>query len=333
VEEVRQMRSTRRLIAGCVIVLFAAACGGDGGGGGGGGGGEPTAVSFTPQNAVALAGQAAACLDFFAQLTRTVAALSDRLVGATGSGTPGEEIDLGDLGLCATGQAVATFTDVDGDGAPSTGDAVRLQLTACDGQADGTLTVTIVTAGDFPVADLAVDVTVRDQVDGALKTVIMSGEFQVQIEPAGPGTLAIRFQVADNTASAPGLLTTVNGTIACDLGCFNIFFAVHAGDGSFEVSYPLAVFAIPGQGVMSLGGWGMPAVVFDADGVPQSGQLGLYPESSVLPCARIGVGGGGIDTNDSVCTITAAAGGAVTVAGRTAGGSPFSLQTTWDDLR
>jgi hypothetical protein len=46
----------------------------------------------------------------------------------------------------------------------------------------------------------------------------------------------------------------------------------------------------------------------------------------------LGIGGGGVDSNDSAFRLTATGGGRITLAGTAEDGTTFSVSTTWSEL-
>jgi hypothetical protein len=243
-------------------------------------------------------------------------------------------IDLGDLGFCSTGEATGTWNDVDGNSILSAGDKVDLEVVDCDG-VNGTLSATFLEVGiEGGSADLQLNLVFQEEVSGSLETEVLSGKFRVEVEHSGPpGTIVFRYLVPVNTDGTLGFRSTRNGVLAYEMGCFNFYFTIKLSDGSFTLSEPIAVFRVPGQGIMSLVGWGLPPLVFESEDFPVSGQIAFYGEADVLPCASVGVPSGGVDSNDSYFVLTASEGGNLTLAGETGTGDPFNVEANWDDIR
>lgn len=326
------MRKLLPVCVGSLIILLFAACNDDGNGGGGGDG--LSGVHFTQQNAARLVGPVADFVDFLPGLSEAISAVIARIDALSAPSLPAGVIDLGDLGMCSTGQATATWNDADDSGDLSAGDALNLQVTDCDGEVSGSLTMLILTSGtDSGSGDLDLSLTIKDDVGGVTRTQGVSGKFRLEVEGAQPpGAMGYRYSVPQNTDGSLGVKATLNGTTAYELGCFNFYFTFQQ-DGSYTLSDPAADIRIPGEGILSLSAWGTDPLAFTGDNVPVGGQLSFWAEANALPCARLDIPAGGVDSNDSNCVLTATGGGNVTLEGQTADGQPFTVQTTWDDIR
>jgi len=327
------MRTFQLLCMGCAFTLLFAACNDDGGGGGGGDG--LTGVHFTGANAAQMVAPVANVVDFLPGLSQAISVVMEKIDAASSSpALPGAVIDLGDLGICSTGQATGSWNDADASGDLTPGDAVTLQVTNCDGEVSGTLGMAILTSGtDSGSADLSLNMTITDQVGGATQTAAISGLFRLEVEGTNPpGGMVFRYSVPENTNGSLGFKVVRNGTTLFEMGCFNFYFTFRQ-DGTYTLSEPVANIRIPGEGILSMSEWGADPMTFTTDDYPESGQLSFWAEANALPCARLGIPSGGVDSNDSRCVLTATGGGNLTLAGETSEGQPFSVQTTWDDIR
>jgi hypothetical protein len=327
------MKGTALVLACCAMVVFCSGCSEEDGGNGENGDGL-AGVFLTGTNAEQMAGLAASGIDLFPGLTEVLHLLIERIDAMPAPGPLAAVIDLGDIGLCSGGEATATWNDVDGNSMLSAGDKVDLEVVGCDG-VDGTLSATYLSVGlEGGAADLELDLAFREEGGASVQVETVRGKFRVEVEDSGPpGTLVFRYLVPEKTDGTRGLTSTRNGVLAYEMGCFNFYFTVNLSDGSFTLSEPIAVFKVPGQGIMSLVAWGLPPLVFESEDIPVSGKLAFYGEADVLPCASIGVPGGGVDSNDSFFILTASGEGNLTLTGKTGTGEPFSVETNWDDIR
>lgn len=123
----------------CLLAGFLfTSCGGgdgDGNGNGNGNGDDGAGIRFTESNVRDIARVVCAGLEIFPQLSRIELAM----VQADESLRPGDPRssprvlgDLGDIGLCTTGESILWWSDTDGDEALSAGDSLRLELIDCD---------------------------------------------------------------------------------------------------------------------------------------------------------------------------------------------------------
>lgn len=317
-------------LACLAFVILGPACNEENGGGNGGGD-DMSGVLITGSNAAELAGLAATAIDLFPGLTDVLTLLVDRVPTAPLPGrSPAGVIDLGDLGICSSGEAIGTWNDADGDGRLSVGDRVDLEIVECDGEVDGTLSATFLeVGGDAGTADLALDLTIRDSETGSTR---LTGRFRVEVESSG-GNIAFRYLVPQNTSAAWSLQVAHDGVLAGEMGCFNFYFLIDPEGGGYSLHEPVAVFRLPGRGILSLVAWGLSPLLFPSEDVPESGQLAFWAEADVLPCAALDVPSGGVDANDSHFTLTAGPGGALSLDGETAEGEPFHVEANWDEIR
>ena len=132
-----------------VISLFVAfgvsACNDNDGGDGGpnGNGDDLHGVFFTETNAEVLASKAAAALNIFPGVNGAYVVIIHAVENHgffEGEPMPADGYDLGDLGLCSSGQAVAKWKDVDDSKTLTAGDTVALDLTDCDARSAGAWT-------------------------------------------------------------------------------------------------------------------------------------------------------------------------------------------------
>lgn len=324
------MRKLLPVCVGSLVILFFAACNDDGNNGGGGDG--LTGVYFTQQNAAEMVGPVASFVDFLPGLSQAINAVIAKIDALSAPALPAGIIDLGDLGMCTTGQATATWSDADDSGDLSAGDVLSVQVTNCDGEVSGTLTMAVLTSGtDSGSGDLDLSLTIKDEVGGVTQTLAVSGKFRLEVE-GSQGGMAYRYLVPQNTDGSLGVKAILNGTTAYEMGCFNFYFTFQQ-DGTYTLSEPVANVRIPGEGILSMSEWGAEPMAFTGDSVPVSGQLSFWAEAFSLPCARLDIPAGGVDANDSKCVLTATGGGNMTLEGQTADGQPFTVHTTWDDIR
>lgn len=328
------MRGAFLVLLSFALMAVLPACGDDGNGGDGGGD-DLTGVFLTAGNAELVGGLAASSIDVFPGLTEVMRTVLERIDALASSPHPlAGTIDLGDLGFCSTGSATGSWIDADGNQALSAGDAFEVTVTDCD-SVDGTLSAAFLEVGlESGSADLELHITFRDEVDGSLETRSMDGKFRLEVDHSGPpGTIVFRYLVPETTDGSRSLTATRNGVPAYQMGCFNFYFILSETDGSFTLSEPVAVYKVPGQGVVSLWAIGLPALQFPHGDNPVSGQLSFWGQAFILPCASLGIPSGGVDSNESSLTLTVSEGGGVVLSGQTDLGEPFSLQTSWDELR
>jgi len=312
-----------------------AACGGDGGGANGD---DSAGVSFTEASAADLAGIAASAIEIFPRLSAAyqgiVEAIDAQNGGGVGSSTKAV-IDIGDIGLCSTGQSNLIWDDVDDDQVLSANDICTLELVDCDDEINGTV------AFDFrevayakTVADIDLDVTLANASDGQAGSRSLQGRFRAEINGVpGPPELAIaRYVVVDNSDPTLGLVAELDREAEFALGCFSLYFTTNLETGGYALAEPFAVFKVARAGVMSIEAFGMPPLDFANGQYPISGKIGFYAQSGATPCTALGIDEEGVDSNDSFCTLTATGGGDVALEGETIDGTPFTVDTTWDEL-
>jgi len=310
-------------------VILLAACNDNGGGSTG-----QSGVRCTQDNAADLVGPVATMIDFLPGLSQAVGAAIAKADALSGPSVPAGIIDLGDLGMCSTGQATATWNDADDSADLSPGDIVNLQVTDCDGEVTGSLAMVILSSGtDAGSADLDLNLTITDEVEGATQALNLSGKFRLVVEGSNPpGGMVYRYFIPENTNGGLGIKALLDGQTDFEMGCFNFAFVFSLADGSYSLSDPVADLKIPGEGILSFSAWGTGPLAF-TDNQPQSGQLSFWAEAGSLPCARLGIPSNGVDANDSHCVLTATGGGNLTLEGETADHQAFSVQTTWDAIR
>lgn len=314
-------------------------CGGDDGpNGDGNGDGDDAGILFTASNVKEVARIACGGLEIFPRLSGTILAMIQAVEPRAGRESrgpaPASLHDLGDLGLCATGESNLSWDDVDGDQAPSGGDVLTLAMVDCDGELNGTIALLLHEAAyALTAADATLDLTIGEVVDGVPQAESLTGAFRVEVNRVpGPPERAIFRYVVVQTDGASRVQLVRNGETAYAMGCFNLYYIFEPASGAFTLSEPLAVFRIPGLGVMSMQSWGSPPLVFANGAYPESGEAKFYAYSTATPCAGLDIGGQGVDSNDSVFRLTATGGGGVSLAGTTDEGSSFTVNTAWTEL-
>ena len=316
-------------------LLLGAGCGGSDDVTGGGDGMH--GVLFTSNNSPTMLGYFASVLD----LTLSVNRAEGALLAAVDAAMKGKstkalgQVDLGDLGLCTTGQSHGVWNDNDSNGLLSVGDGIDLTVTQCDDISQGTLSLVVLDSTETSLLlDVTLDLTSTEVIDQQSHTLHISGHYACAISPEGiPVTqIVVQDMVAEQTDTASQLVVSLDGIEQFKIGCFNLYYIVDPTFSSFRLSEPLAVFSVPGQGVMTVGAYGLPMLVFDGQGVPIAGQVEFWAESWATPCTALGIPTGGVDSNDSHLTVTATGGGAFTITGVTASGDPFSLNLQWSDI-
>lgn len=334
------MRGVGRSLVVLVMTLALAACGGDDDNGGGGtdGGEDVLGVAFSESNVEQCASVVIATLSPFSGAAGAVVAMEDAIFDYTasaGATMPEGMIDLGDLGICSTGQSHLVWNDADGNGALSAGDVAVLTLTDCEGSTSGTLNL------DFEevsfaatTASVRMNIGIEETVDGEPETGTLTGTFRLQMAryQGTPPVAEVDFLVEDETDGSQGFEVALNGKTECEVGCFNFYFTVWPGTERYALSEPFGVLRIPGLGVASLSSFGLPALDFQNGSEPESGALRLVAVAAATPCAGVDVPGDGIKGNESFVVLTATGGGGVTLAGKDSGGTPFSIQTAWSSL-
>ncbi|HKI84992.1 MAG TPA: hypothetical protein VKA63_11735 [Candidatus Krumholzibacteria bacterium] len=333
------MKTVLALVLSLALVIsslfLGAGCGGDDDVTGGGDGMH--GVYFTSNNAPYALSYFASVLDLTISVNRAKgvllaavdAASNQKRVSALG------QVDLGDLGLCDTGQSHGVWNDSDGDGILSVGDSIELTATDCDDISRGTLTLVVLSiTGPSVLLDVTVDLTINEIENQQTHTTHIMGHYACAITAEGDpvSQIVVQDMVAEQTDSASQLSVTLDGVQLFTIGCFNLYYIVDPGYSSFRLSEPLVVFKVPGQGVMSLGAYGLPMLVFDGNGVPISGQVEFWAESFATPCSALGIPSGGVDANDSHFSVTANGNGSFTITGQTDSGAPFSFDVQWDDI-
>lgn len=324
------------LLLAAFSLLLGVGCGDDDGGVTGDGDGMH-GVLFTSNNAPSAVGYFASVLDLTISINRAQGALLAAIDAATNTKRENalDQVDLGDLGICDTGQSHGVWNDNDGDGSLSVGDGIELTVTQCDDISHGTLSLLVVQYSATGVLlDVTFDLSISEVNNQQTHTMHVTGHYGCAItQEDGPqNQIVVQDMVAEQTDAASQLIVTLDGARLFAIGCFNLYYIVDPTYSSFRLSEPVVVFNVPGQGVMSVGAYGLPMLVFDGKGVPISGQVEFWAESWATPCTALGVPSGGVDANDSHLTVTATAGGGLTISGRTAGGDPFSLDLQWSDI-
>ncbi len=149
-------------------------------------------IALSQDNVVMCASVAAATLAPFPELGRiaVAGAIRDRQ-GPPAALRPAGVIELGDIGLCESGGSSLTWNDADGSGVLSPGDVATLTLVDCDGSRSGRLALTYrEVAAASSAADLDLDVTVEETVDGKSEAGNFLGRFRSELERF-PGTPSI----------------------------------------------------------------------------------------------------------------------------------------------
>lgn len=309
-------------------------CATGGGDDGNGNGSEGAGVSFTESNAADLAGITVSAIEVFPRLSGAYQAIVEAIQAQNAlASVPKSTRDLGDIGLCFSGESNLTWNDEDDDQGLSAGDSAMLDLVDCDELA-GTVTFSFSeVAFALTVADLDLSVSVDDDVQTS--PVLLEGRFRVEVNgvPGPPESAIARYLVVDQEDPTLGLTASVDAQTEYAFGCFNLYFTFDLEQGGYLLAEPFGVLSVPDAGVMTMEAYGLPAWTFETGDYPSSGELVLSAQSGATPCAALEIGPEGIDSNDSFTTLTATGGGSVTLEGETETGTPFSIQTTWDDLR
>jgi hypothetical protein len=335
------MRTGKAFCLGLGLSIVLTACGGDKDGDGGNGldgSKNIQGIEFSETSAERCASVAIATLSPFPELGQAVIAMSDAVAEHSSAVTglvPEGTIDLGDIGFCPTGQSKLTWNDVDGDGELSGGDGLVLTLVDCGGTWSGTLTLDFQDASlDSAEADVDLNVTIEETVDGEPETGTLAGSFHLSLHRFGgpSATAVIRFLVDDQSDGSQGMIGTLNGKTQYELGCFNLYYTLGIGSRYFSLSEPFGVLKVPELGIASFLSFGTPALVFPEGTYPESGGMRLAALSAATPCARVNVPGDGITGNASWMVVTATGSGGVTLSGEGPSGTPFELQRAWSEL-
>ena len=319
-----------------MVTATALACGSSAGGDGGDGDGL-SGVTFDESDAEDLASVTVSAIDVFPRLSAAYQGIVDAIqMHDLLSSSLGAKalVELGDIGLCSSGASALSWDDADDDGSLSGGDSTVLALANCDGELDGTVIFRFSeVAYALTVADVDLNVTIDDSTE--LPPVALEGRFRLEVNgvPGPPESAIARYLVVDPTDPESSLTASVDGQTEYRLGCFNLYFTFDLEQGSYRLRDPVAVFSIPGSGVMTMEAYGLPSLVFENGDYPSSGELSFSAQSGVLPCTALDISSEGVDSNDSVIALTATGGGAVTLDGETVDGTPFMIETTWDALR
>lgn len=310
-------------------------CGGDDDVTGGGDGMH--GVFFTSNNAPNALGYFASVLDLTISVNRAQGALFAAVEAASNQKTSAalSPVDLGDLGICDTGQSHGVWNDNDNDGQLSVGDGIELTATNCDDISQGNLTLIVLSiTGSSVLLDVTIDLTITEFENQQTHTTQVNGHYACGITAEGNpvSQIVVQDMVAEQTDTESQLIVTQDGVHLFTIGCFNLYYIVDPSYSSVRLSEPLVVFSVPGQGVMSLGAYGLPMLVFDGNGVPISGEVEFWGESFATPCSALGIPSGGVDSSGAHFTVTATGGGGLSIEGATAGGDPFSLNLLWSDI-
>jgi hypothetical protein len=323
-----------------LCVLWIAGCGGEDGtdGDGDGDGGGDAGIHFTALNVTDAARVACGGLEIFPRLSLIFLAMAQATEPASGREAggprPAAVHDLGDLGLCSSGESNLSWNDADGNEALGGGDVLTLTMINCDGEVNGTVALTFQeVAYALTTAGVVLDLIIQEVVDGSPQTESLTGRFRAEVNrvPGPPETAIFRYLV-EQTDGSSRIVLVHEGKTAYSMGCFNLYFVFNLESDAFTLSEPLAVFRIPGMGVMSMQSFGLPPLVFADGEAPESGQAGFYAYSTATPCAGLDIGGGGVDSNNSGFLITATGSGGIVLGGITDSGTTFSVHTTWSDL-
>jgi hypothetical protein len=322
-----------------VLIFLPMACSEDDDNGGGDG---SAAVSFTAANANSAAAMFASTVSPFVEASLAGLAVVQAAETAAGglatggvtAGTARDLVELGDLGLCDTGQSIGTWDDRDGDQTLSAGDVLEVTFMACDDVTSASLTLMLEDVGyALTTAAAVLEATFVDVDRAAAATSGLFGAFRVEMNRVPEPPLFIcRLLVSAQNDPLQRLILTSDDVAVLEVGCFNLYFTFELDGGGFTLSEPLAVFRIPDAGIMSIESWGLPALTFPDRETPEAGQVRFVAYSFATPCAALGVPGDGIDSNESYLVLTATGGGNVTLVGQAADGAPIAVETTWDQL-
>ena len=346
-----------RRLAGLVAVGCLLGLAGCGGGGGDGGGSQAQGYTFTAENTEEAASVAAGTVEFFPSVGAVILDVVGRVREA---GAPGgrvaaraEEVDAGDL--CVGGSAGLVWEDNDDSGDLSTGDAATLTFESCvladdageGGAVNGTLTLafTQVQLGVDPEvaeADVDMDVSVEEDVDGTPETSMYSGSFRVRIsaDVAG-GTLSAAFGGTDR---ADVVTRAEAGTPQVKLGCFDVAIEgpLDTDDGSEDwLTVALRGVADVEGRILQFGRYGEGAdtpLRFEED-VLVSGTLTLLgydqrPEAGLDPCTAVG-SSADVQGDGSWMRLVALGGGTIRIERYAEPGAQEPVETreiAWDDL-
>ncbi len=343
---------------GVAGLLVFPACGGGGGGGGGGGEPQVQGYTFTAENAEEAGSLAAGTVEFFPAagevILVTVGWLRAAGVQAGRAAAQGVQMDLS-AELCASGSAILSWDDKDGSGDLSAGDVATLTFEACvlageegDGAgADGTLTLafTDVQLGTDPEvaeADVEMDVSSEEEVNGTPQTSTYSGSFRVRLSTdAAGGTLSMAFGGTDRS----DVITRAEaGEPAVTLGCFDVEIEAPLDtDGGGEDWFTVAlrgVADVEGR-ILQFGRYGDGAdtpVRFEGD-LPVSGTLTLLgydqrSEAGLEPCTAVG-SSADVQGDGSWMRMVATGGGTIRIERYDAPDAQEPVETldvAWDDL-
>ncbi len=316
-------------------LFLGAGCGGEDDVTGGGDGMH--GVYFTSNNAPYALGYFASVLDLTISVNRAKGALLAAVEAASNQKTSAvlSPVDLGDMGLCETGQSHGVWNDNDNDGQLSVADEIELTATNCDDISQGNLTLIVLSlTGSSVLLDVTLDLTISEIEGQQTHTTHVTGHYACAITAEGNpvSQFVVQDMVAEQTDTASQLSVVRDGVHLFTIGCFNLYYIVDPSYSSFRLSEPLVVFDVPGQGVMSLGAYGLPMLVFDGEGVPISGQVEFWGESFATPCSALGIPSGGVDSSGAHFTVTATGSGGLSIEGTTGGGDTFSFSVQWSDV-
>ncbi|MGB8330860.1 MAG: hypothetical protein WCE62_12090, partial [Polyangiales bacterium] len=207
--------TTRKSVWGaCFLTMSLAACGG---GTSTSNGDDSAGVSFTEANATELAGIAASAIELFPRIGAGYQGIVEAIdaQNTAGMGLSAKAlIDIGDIGLCSTGQSNLIWDDADDDEELSATDIATLELVDCDDEINGTLAFGFLeVAYTKTVADIDLDVTLSNALEGEASSESLQGRFQVEVNGVpGPPELAIaRYVVVDNSDPSLGVLARLDG--------------------------------------------------------------------------------------------------------------------------
>jgi len=333
------MKSLRLYVLVFVLTADVIACGPSGEDGDQNG---LTGVSFTQSNAADLGGIAVSAIEVFPIVSSAYQAIVDAIEmqnPVDASSSTKSLADLGDIGLCSSGQSNLRWNDSDDDGVLSAGDTTALEWVDCNDEITGTLGFSfLAVAYALTVADVDLAVTVDNGLDAQSPPLVLEGRFRGEINgipgtPDTPESAIARYLVVDQTDPSLGLTTEADGQGQYALGCFNLYFTIELERGSYTLAEPFGVFGLPDSRIMTMRAFALPPLDFENGDYPTSGAIGLFAESGATPCTALGVGPEGVDSNGSFTTVTATTGGDVVLEGETPSGTPFTVETTWVELR
>ncbi len=296
-------RWTARLgIVGAVIVALVG-CGGGGDGGDGGGGGQG-AFNFNEANMEYAAGVTSRIVDGFAPVSDLLEASFVALA------TPGSLVagQAKSLEACAAGAASLSWTDVDRDGAWSTGDTALVSLTGCR-----------VHAGDAEALGGSMSLSFSSVTRGPPRDVAATLDLDVTTQDGTAGTLRGRLDVAATSPTGYGhaftfrptgtSLLVATGAAPFELACFE----VQHGYGPVVEGYQRRIVILGSVRALGkiLSFSPGAALMYHSDDQPAGGELYLLSFMSQPNCPALGISDGVGDSDNSVVLVHPEDGGQV----------------------